>query len=411
MFFWITIGALALGCSAILGLAMVRGRIGEEHPAAYDLRVYEDQLKEVERDLARGVITPEDAERTRTEVSRRVLAADAQLRAGDETDGQPRTTGLVLAAGAVLLLMGGALALYRVVGVPGYQDVPRAARIAASEEARQDRLTQAEVESRLPPVQLSPDVPEDYLQLMQRLRDTVAERPDDLRGLMLLARNEAALGNLPAAHMAQARVIELKGDAASADDYAELVDLMVSAAGGYVSVEAEQAVRAALRRNPEEPRARYYLGLYMMQIDRPDTAFRLWDGLLRESRADAPWVPIIRDQMEELAYRAGQHRYELPPLDEGTAPGPSQDDIEAAGEMSAEERAQMIRGMVQGLSERLASEGGPPEEWARLINAYGVLGETDQARAIWANAQEVFAETPDALEVIRNAARTAGVAE
>ncbi|MGR3407855.1 c-type cytochrome biogenesis protein CcmI, partial [Roseovarius indicus] len=51
MFFWIIITALALFCAAILGVAVLRGRAGAEPPAAYDLRVYRDQLKEVDRDL------------------------------------------------------------------------------------------------------------------------------------------------------------------------------------------------------------------------------------------------------------------------------------------------------------------------------------------------------------------------
>ena len=81
MGFWIIIGSLALGVGAVLALALLRGRKGDVPPAAYDLQVYRDQLKEVDRDLARGVIAPAEAERVRTEVSRRVLAADAELQA------------------------------------------------------------------------------------------------------------------------------------------------------------------------------------------------------------------------------------------------------------------------------------------------------------------------------------------
>ena len=100
-------------------------------------------------------------------------------------------------------------------------------------------------------------------------------------------------------------------------------------------------------------------------------------------------------------------KYELPPLPSG----PTSGDIEAAANMSAEDRNQIIRGMVQNLSDRLASDGGSPEEWARLIAAYGVLGETDQARAIWTEAQQVFAEKPDVLARIRTGAVRAGLAE
>ena len=70
MGFWITVAGLAIGVSAVLGLVLLRGRVGEAPPAAYDLQVYRDQLKEIERDTARGVIAAEDAERLRAEISR-----------------------------------------------------------------------------------------------------------------------------------------------------------------------------------------------------------------------------------------------------------------------------------------------------------------------------------------------------
>ena len=138
-------------------------------------------------------------------------------------------------------------------------------------------------------------------------------------------------------------------------------------------------------------------------------AFSLWRALLTEGPADAPWMGPIREQIEELAWRAGEHRFQLPP--EQALPGPSQADMANAAEMSDEDRQAMIRGMVDRLSDRLASEGGTPEEWARLIGALGVLGDTDRAKTIWAEAQTVFAGKDDALATIRAAAEQAGVAE
>ena len=73
-------------------------------------------------------------------------------------------------------------------------------------------------------------------------------------------------------------------------------------------------------------------------------------------------------------------------------------------------RQAMIRGMVDGLAERLATEGGPAEDWARLIRALGVLGDTDRARAIWDEARTVFADTPG-LPTVQAAAEAAGLNE
>ncbi len=412
MTFWVLAIALGLACAAILGLVLIRGRIGDAPPAAYDLQVYRDQLKEVDRDLARGVITPEDAERTRSEVSRRILAVDAQLQATGQAGARPALAGKAFATLALAALVAGAVLLYAQMGAPGYNDVPRTARLAASEEARANRLSQAQAEERFNASQpVTPDMGEvdpQYLELMDRLREAVESRPDEIQGYILLARNEAALGNLAAAAEAKARVIELKGDAATAGDYAELADMMVSAAGGYVSAEAAEAIRAALARNPKEPRARYYMGLYMIQVDRPDIAFRTWDSLLRESTPDAPWTALIRPRIEELAWRAGINRYEPPA--QTAAPGPSQGDIDAAGDMSAEDRTTMIRGMVDRLATRIDETGGTPDEWVRLSNAYAVLGDFDAVRDLIARAQDRF-DDPMVIDTITNAAKQAGYSE
>ncbi|EPX81422.1 c-type cytochrome biogenesis protein CcmI [Salipiger mucosus] len=407
--FWIVAAAITLLVTALLVLALLRARREDGPAEAWDLQVYRDQLKEIDRDRARGVIGEEEAERLRTEVSRRILSADAKAHesATAETGRGPRS---LTAAVIAVALAGGAVALYLQLGAPGYGDLALSDRIDNAAELRANRPSQDDAEARVPPAP-NPEAPEDYLRLVERLREAVADRPDDLQGYVLLARSEAALGNYAAAHEAQRRLIELKGEAATTKDYADLADMLVLAAGGFVSPEAEEVLDEVLRRDPSNGVARYYRGLMMAQNDRPDAAFRIWDRLLRESPADAPWVPPVRGQIEEMAYRAGIGDYELPQAVRPAAPGPSAGDIEAASDMTPEQRQQMVQGMVERLAGRLAEQGGTPDEWARLLGALGVLGETERAGEIWTEAQSVFAGQPEALDTVRAGARRAGVAE
>ena len=405
MTFWILIAAMALVVTGLLLLALLRGRGGQTPAAAYDLQVYRDQLKGVDRDLARGVIAPEDAERIRTEISRRILAADTQMKAEAEGDGQPRGFTAAIAGSVAIVVIAGAFFMYRELGAPGYGDLPLSLRVELAQEARENRPDQARAEERMPAIP-KPEIDPGYAKLIEQLRATVAQRPDDLQGQILLAQHEANSGNHQAAYQAKARVIELLGDQASAQDYAEQAEMMILAAGGYVSPEAEAVLQTALDRDPTHGPARYYYGLSLSQTGRPDIAFRIWEETLRESPPDAPWVPAIRSQIVDLAFRAGVD-YRLP--DAPALAGPSAEDIEAAGDMNAEEVQEMARGMVERLSERLASQGGTPPEWARLIQTLGVLGETDRARAIYAEAQQVFGNDANAIALLQAAAQAAGI--
>ncbi|HDR29128.1 c-type cytochrome biogenesis protein CcmI [Rhodovulum sp.] len=402
---------LAAAIAALLILALLRGRSDAAPAAAYDLQVYREQLREVDRDLARGVITADEAGRIRTEVSRRVLEADRRLAAVTAGTPAPRAASLAIGLALAALLLGGSWGVYRTVGAPGYPDQPMAARIAQASEFRANRMRQAEAEEAAPPIPVPAPEPQ-YLELVEQLREVVAERGNDLRGFLLLARNEAALGNFRAAYAAQSRAIELKEGRASAEDHATMADMMVLAAGGYVSPEAEAVLENALNRDPRNGTALYYWGLMHIQTGRPDIAFRVWRELLSVSQPDDPWLAPVHAQIRDLAWFAGDDDYTPPPLPQaGPLRGPSVEDIAAAEGMTAEQRRQMIVGMVAGLSDRLANQGGNPEEWAQLIRALGMLGDTEQAAGIWAEAQQVFAPHPEALDTIRAAAIAAGVAE
>lgn len=408
MTFWITILALAVLVSVFLARALLVGGKSEEHPAAYDLRVYRDQLKEVERDLERGIVTEDYAERARIEISRKVLAADAKLKEV-QTGGNEGASRSKLVIGVIALVtVGGAVLLYRDLGAPDYGDYGIKTRFAEAEEMRNTRPSQAEFESDLPDLPATTDIPAEVLDLIEKLRQAVANNPGDPQGLQLLATNEARLGNFSEAYEAQAQLIKVLGSDATAEDFVSLGELLILAAEGYVSPEAEAALTKALSLDEENPVARYYMALMMAQTGRPDVTFQVWRELLNEGPENAPWIEPIRAQIMDAAAWAGVD-YQLPATT-GLA-GPSASDIAAASEMSSDEQQEMIRGMVQRLSERLATEGGSAAEWSRLIGALGVLGDTDQARAIWAEAQAVFASDPEGLALVRSGAVQAGVAE
>lgn len=424
MGFWILAITAAVVTIAIIGRAMLATGDSAEATAAFDVQVYRDQLTELDRDLTRGVIGNEEAERARVEISRRLLDADRKAQAGSTTHGAPKGLTLAALTGSGALILGGGIWLYSDLGavldapvsdtIPlpqVYPDLPLESRFEAAREIRETRMSQAEAEARQPAWPgPPPEAPQDYIDLVAQLRTAVQTRPDDVQGQMLLASHETALNNYVAAHKAMAQVLALKGDGATGEEYAQYVDLLVLAAGAYVSPEAEAAINAALGKNPRDPVARYYSGLMFAQTGRPDIAFRFWRDLLETSAPSDPWVAPIRGQIESLAAMAGvDYTPRMPAAPAPGLAGPSAGDMAAAADMSAEDRADMVAGMVSRLMQRLASQGGSAQEWAQLIKALGVQGDTARAQAIFDEARATFAAHPADLATVTEAAAEAGL--
>ena len=401
--FWVLACLIIAGVAAVMVRASMGTHLNKTDGAASDVQVYRDQLNEVARDAARGVLAEAEAEAVRLEVSRRLLDADQRAQVRDEhAPGNRR-----LAAGIIIAtLFAGGVGIYLTQGAPGKPGLPMNSRLAALEAVAQNRPDQIEAETIAAPNLPSPEaVAEGFPELMDRLRAAVKERPADIQGLTLLVRNEARLGNFAAARRAQEQLLAAKGAEVTASDLAAMIEIMVFSAGGYVSPEAEEHVLRLLARDPGNRTGRYFLGLLNVQIGRPDLAFPIWRDLLETSKENEPWVPVLRAGIVDVAARAGV-TYEPPAIR-----GPTAAEIEAAEDMEAEDRDAMIRGMVEGLAARLAQEGGGPEEWAQLVRSLVVLGEEQRARNVYAEAKKVFGNDASAMAIIRDAGARFGLAE
>jgi len=418
--FWVPAGVITLIVAVLGVLGLTRGAraVGAGDGARRGMKVYADQLREIERDLARGVIAADEAERLRTETARRLLEADrAHGRQAAGATGRAPAPMRVLALALIPAALAVAALVYVWQGAPLYPDRPLVTRHAEAEALRAARASQAELEARwmaAPEREPLPEPDAELVALMERLRATVTERPNDLTGARLLAQNEARLGRFAEAAEAQRRVVALLPEGTPRDqglgELVRLAQFQIAAAGGLVSPETDQVLETILRLDPQNGFARFFLGVMFDQTGRPDRTFHLWRRLLDDSQPDDPWVGDLRANLPILAAVAGV-RYTLPPEEAIGQRGPSREQIAEAQEMDPEDRAEMIGSMVEGLAARLASSGGPAEDWARLIRALGVLGQTDRARAIWAESRNVFAAQPAAMALIDTAAHEGGLTD
>jgi len=144
--------------------------------------------------------------------------------------------------------------------------------------------------------------------------------------------------------------------------YSAYGEALTLAAGGAVPAEAERAFTQALKGDPKDFAARYYLG--SAYASRRDTAraLALWNSLLADAPPNAPWRAELVDRMAMLKAASG------------TAPD--------------------IGVMVASLAERLKREPNDPDGWQRLIRAYSVLGDSAKAKGALAQARSALRSNP-----------------
>ncbi|TWB18748.1 cytochrome c-type biogenesis protein CcmH [Nitrospirillum amazonense] len=386
MAFWIAAALLTAGVLLALLRPLMVARKAEAGGSP-EVDIYKDQLAEIERDVARGLLTDDQAAAARTEVSRRLLAADARAKSVPAAPAMPakpsRKLATALMAAVPLLAMG----IYLRLGSPDLPGQPAGGRT--------DQTAGVQAQA-----------------VLKTLQARVIENPKDLEAWKALATAQGMTGQNDKAAASWAKAVDLAPDDANLQ--ASRAEALVLSADGVVGPEAKQALAKALALNPKEPRARYYDGLAVRQAGDLKGAITRWSALLAESPADAPWVPFLRGQLGETATEAGMDPaavtpQPLPPAgppagppanptpapNTGT-PGPTADDMAAASTMSSGDRNAMIQGMVQRLADRLKTQPEDAEGWSRLARAYRVLGQNDKAAEAEANAKRYGGTTTGA---------------
>ncbi len=379
MILWILLAAMAVGATSAVLIPLLVGQRPPQPRAAHDLEIYRDQLAEIERDRDRGLIGEAQVEAARTEIGRRLLAAEDAL-SGDGPAPRPVTRPVTRAGLAVALALTMPLAafgLYGLQGSPNLAGRPAAERPPAAAD----------------PGPSAPARSDDMAGLVERLAEKLRRTPGDAEGWTLLARSLATLERHGEAAEAFARAAALRPeDAGLRALYGEA---LMAGNRGQVNAAARLAFVEALRRDAGQPRARFYLGLAALQAGDREDALARWRALAADSEPDDQWMPMLRERIAGLAGTGA------PPSPPATLPGAGRglggEDAAAAGRMSPQDRMETIRGMVAGLAQRLAGEPDDAEGWARLARSYRVLGETEKARGALAQLARLRPDDVGAL--------------
>jgi len=362
--------ALMMGVAVLAVLwPLSRARITEA--AGSDVAVYREQLVEIERDRATGMIPDAEAEAARVEVSRRLLGAAEALkpRSVEASSGLWRRRATAIAA--LVLIPAGAGLIYLALGSPDLPGQPLSAR----------SLEQGD---------------RSLAGLIGRVESHLERNPEDGRGWEVIAPVYMRLGRYDDAVRAYRNILRTLGE--TSERQASLAEALVVQANGVVTAEARTLFEQSVAEDSDNPRAQFYLGLAAEQDGRPADAAQTWRALAARAPADAPWLPAVRQALARVEGDTGRAKG-----------GPSADDIAAAAKMPSDERERMVRAMVDRLAARLHDDGSDVEGWLRLVRAHLVLGERDKARAAADDARRALKDSPDKLRRIDDGVKTFGL--
>ncbi|HRK23553.1 MAG TPA: c-type cytochrome biogenesis protein CcmI [Beijerinckiaceae bacterium] len=364
MFFWLSAALLVVAALIPLIRSLV-AKPATMDAASADVLFYKAQEAEIERQLGAGLLSEGEASSLRTDAARKLLA-NARA-AGGDGNAQTRTLGVVMALAVLVALPVLASLFYLRQGKPGLPDMPFATRTD---------ISRAE---------------QDMARLLARLEAHLAENPDDLRGHELAFPVYMRMARYDRAATSAGRIVALKGE--TGETLANFAEAMIFASQGEINEDARKALIASNKLDPKLARSRFYLALLAEQDGNVASAVEQ----LRRLAED------VSDEAEKQAVNA-----QIARLSKATALPPGGDALKALPEA---ERNDAIRGMVDGLAQRLTEKGGSVEEWGRLIRSLAVLGQKDRAGEMLGRARAGLADNTAALETLNALAGELGVKE
>nr|WP_294519412.1 c-type cytochrome biogenesis protein CcmI [uncultured Rhodopila sp.] len=339
------LGSLVLAALLPLVVPLLRRQRPVPERSHFDCAVYRDQLRELDHDVARGLVSPAAEEASRLEIQRRLLAAGCDPEPVEKPGRSP-----VAALTVALFIACGALGLYYYLGAAGSPDVvfvPRPPLAGATPG--------------------SAPVPRflDLQKAAARLTEKLEADPSNADRWVQLARTSGSLRRWDAAADAYRHALSL--GSTGPDVQVGFGEMLVMQAAGIVTPAARDAFAATLKADPKNEIARYYLARAAMQEGHPREAIRQMQAMLAEIPEDSAMRAAIADQIEAAAKVAG---LPMPELAKGTpagAPDPAADATAADAATAAK------------LAARLQAQPGDADGWMRLGRAYLAQHERDKA--------------------------------
>ncbi len=281
MVFWILCALLAALAVAFVMVPLLRATRIDTGPAraALNAEVYRDHLLELDRELADGVLSPEQHAIARAELDRRALS-EAAVDEGAASDTTASGTTAHAATGRRgRWLAGGALGLVPILAITGYLALGN-------------------------PAALNPP-DEQFLQMVDALAERLKTNPQDAEGWVMLARAYQITGRMPESVAAFEKASALRPD--DANLIAGHADALAMVQGSLSGKPFELIVKA-LKIDPKNQTALALAATAAMENGQFDESIALWRRLaavVEPGSRDRQAVEQAIEQVQQVALAKG----------------------------------------------------------------------------------------------------------
>ena len=348
MMVWILLVGFLLLALAMVLIPVFRYQADDNQHQNKNIAVYKAQLQELEADQNNGVLSEAEAASARLEIERRLLkiagTSDSQHNNGTST------TLLIVITTVVLLISAG---FYLRIGMPGMPDF-----ILKDQDHSVTKRAEKNKDS------------ENIIREIAEIKAHLIEKPENIKALRALGHYQSQLRNKAEAAQAYQRWFELEPD--NIDAAVVYAESLIMLSEGRIGPAALMVLNRAREIQPHNPGARHYLALAQYQAGNISEAHAKWKELEADSKPGAPWLPPLRRWIQQAEKDMG-----IP--QSAKVPALSEDKRAALKDMSPEEQAEMIKGMVARLQEKMDANPENIEGWFQLAKAYEVLGQREKA--------------------------------
>ncbi len=281
--FWVVVAIMSLVASLLLVWPIWKRKV--EKPVMgqdqLNVAIFEDRMKELDAELANGVLTKERYEQAKNELQRDLLqntGSDSGL-----TAAKPGVDGRWVAPLVAVLVPAAAIYIYLQVGTPEIIGKPPMTAQAPRHQAGGAAAQMAG----------------DMETMVQRLRERLQENPQDVDGWVLLGRSMAMLKRYQEAADAYGKAYELVGDVP--EIMAQYAETLALTQGGRFQGRPAELLRRAKEVDPKAPRVLWLLGVVAAQRGDSAEAVQTWNQLLALLPPESEAAQMVKGSIEQLS--------------------------------------------------------------------------------------------------------------